>query len=176
MSEDTQDTKSTDTKATEDVKKEAVEKHEDDSIKWRSKYKVTKEELETFKARTESEKNELSQKVDTTSKERQMFEQKYVEAELKAHAVAAGIKDLEFVKLIDKAEIKLDDKGNLVGVEKAIADAKTRKPDWFGVEKKTSSSTNATFSEQETKKLLDGRTMSSEDWKKNKSRLMAGQF
>ena len=155
---------------------EKSEKQDDDTIRWRAKYKVAKEELETTKAKAESEKLDLSTKVENTTKERQMYEQKYVEAEVKAAAVAAGIKDIEFVKLINTAEVKLDDKGNVTGVEKAITDLKARKPDWFGSEKKTSTSTNASFAETETKKTLDARNMSKEDWNKNKSRFMAGQF
>jgi len=155
---------------------ESSESKDDDSIRWRSKYKVTKEELETFKAKTESEKNELSSKVEKAAKEKSMYEEKYIEAEVKAHAVAAGIKDIEFVKLIDKKEIKLDDNGNLVGVEKAITDLKARKPDWFGMDKKTSSSSNAKFAEKEQKVPTDARSMSKEEWNRNKPKFMSGQF
>lgn len=164
------------TKAEKAEKSESAEKHDDDTIKWRAKYKVTKEELETIKAKTESEKLELTSKVETTFKERQMFEEKYINAEVKAHAVAAGIKDIEFVKLIDIKDVKLDDKGNIIGIDKAIADVKTRKPEWFGAEKKSSTSTNATFAEKETKTPMDARSMSKDDWKKNKSMYMAGHL
>ena len=154
----------------------AAEKHEDDSIKWREKYKFTKGELEAAKLKAESEKQELATKVETTAKERQMYEKKYIDAEVKAQAVAAGIKDIEFVKLIDTNEIKLDDKGNVIGVDKAISDLKTRKPDWFGAEKKTSTSSNADFVDKEKKMPLDARSMSKEEWQKNRSNYMAGHF
>ena len=148
----------------------------DDIVKWKTQYKSAKEELEAIKLKSDSEKQELSSKFDSTAKEKSMFEQKYIEAEVKAHAVAAGIKDMEFVKLIDKGEIKLDEKGNIVGVNEAITALKTRKPDWFGSEKKTSSSTNADFANSSNKQPLDARSMSKDDWKKNKPSYMAGQF
>lgn len=158
------------------VEKEVAEQKDDDSIKWRAKYKVTKEELETIKAQNDLEKKDLSSKVEATFKERQMYEEKYIDAEVKAHAVAAGIKDIEFVKLIDKGEIKLDDKGNLLGVDKAITDLKARKPDWFGSEKKLSSSNNAPFPEKGGAVPLDARSLSKEDWKKNRQKYMSGQM
>lgn len=159
-----------------ETKKELSERKDDDSIKWRSKYKVTKEELETIRAKSDSEKQELSSKVEANDKARQMYEQKYIEAEVKAHAVAAGIKDVEFVKLIDKANIKLDEKGNIVGVEDAINNLKTRKPDWFGVEKKVSSSGNHQFPENDKKVPIDARNMTKEEWNRNKHKFMSGQF
>lgn len=157
-------------------KAENTEKHDDDTIKWRAKYKVSKEELETHKAKTETEKQELAAKVEKTSKERQMYEEKYINAEVKAHAVAAGIKDIEFVKLIDMKDVKVDEQGNVTGVDKAIADVKARKPEWFGSEKRASTSTNATFPDKETKTSMDARTLSKDDWKKNKSQYMAGNL
>ncbi len=158
------------------AKEENINKDDDDSIKWRAKYKVTKEQMETEKAKADIEKQELSSKVATNEKAKQMYEQKYIDAEIKAYAVAAGIRDIEFVKLIGKDDIKLDESGNVVGVEKAISELKTRKPDWFGSEKKTSSSSNASFAEKESKVPVDARSMSQEDWKKNKSKFMSGQF
>ncbi|MDE2024915.1 MAG: hypothetical protein KGJ07_00300 [Patescibacteria group bacterium] len=176
MTEETNETKEIEAKNNDEQSKETAEKKDDDSIKWRAKYKHTKEELETAKLKADSEKQELSSKMQQTDKAKQMYEQKYVEAEIKAHAVAAGIKDVEFVKLIDKADIKIDENGNLTGVEKAITDLKTRKPDWFGTEKKISSSGNQPFTGKDEPKPIDARKMSKEDWKKNKPQFMAGQF
>ena len=174
--DDTKDDEKQQSEQTTEAKKVAQEKKDDEDIKWRAKYKVSKEELETLKIKSDAEKQELATKAEQTEKARQVYEQKYVNAEVKAQAVTAGIKDIEFVKLIDTSEIKLDDKGNVVGVDKAISDLKTRKPDWFGTEKKVSSSNNAPFEGKEEPKKLDARTMSKEDWNKNKANYMAGQF
>jgi hypothetical protein len=159
-----------------ELKPEAQKRYEDDIIKWKSEYKVAKEELETTKVKSENEKTELASKIEATAKEKQMFEQKYIDSEIKAQAVAAGIKDIELVQLVPKGDIKLDEKGNVIGVEKAIADLKTRKPEWFGSEKKISSSSNSEIPEKGGKNKTDARTMTKDDWNKNRSRYMGGRF
>jgi len=160
-----------------EVSQEAQKRFLEDIAKWKSNFQTTKEELETVKTHSEKEKQELTSKVESTAKERQMYEEKYVHAEIKAQAVAAGIKDIDFVKLIDTAEVKIDDKGNVIGIDKAIADLKTKKPDWFGSERKASSSTNAPFADKETKTTpKHARDMSPEEWAKHKPAYMAGKF
>lgn len=127
------------------VSKETVtpaSKLSDSDIKWRAKYKDTKEELETAKIQADKERKELASKVESTAKERGMIEQKWVEAEMKAEAIAAGLKDLELTKLIDTSTVKVND-GKIEGLKEAIEAFKTRKPEYFGSDKKSSSSSNA---------------------------------
>ena len=154
----------------------AQKRYEDDILKWKSEYKVTNEELETIKAKADSEKQELASKVENASKEKNVFEQKYIDAELKAQAVAAGIKDIDLVKLIDKKDIKLDENGNVTGIDTAITEFKTKKPDWFGSEKKVSTSSGSTLPDKTGVKPLDARTMSKEEWARNRQNAMAGRF
>jgi hypothetical protein len=54
-----------------------------------------------------------------------------LDAELRAAATAAGIRDADFIPLIDRAGITVDDDGNVAGVDTAIAALKAKKPDWF---------------------------------------------
>jgi len=54
-----------------------------------------------------------------------------VTAELKAAAIAAGLVDLDLVKLIDRAEIKIGDDGEIEGIEAAVAKFKEAKPRFF---------------------------------------------
>lgn len=156
-----------------------VTKLSDDDIKWRAKYKATKSELESAKLEIEKEKNELNAKNAAILAEKAKMEKRTIEAELKASAVSAGIKDLEFVKLIDTANVKVSETGEIQGLDDAINALKTRKPEFFGVDKKTSSSTNANFGTGDNTKKVDTKSAwdySKDDWKKNRSQFMAGRF
>lgn len=168
----------TDTKTEVPEVKSDVAKMSDEDIKWRAKYKMTKSEYEEAKLAAEKEKNELLSKVEATTKERHMLESKVIEAELKAHAVAAGIKDLDFIKLIDVKDVKMNEAGVVEGLDKLVQDFKARKPDLFGIDKKVSSSTNAPAGDKMPTRMatIDARNMSKDDWKRNKSRYMRGNF
>lgn len=56
-----------------------------------------------------------------------------INSELKASAVAAGMTDLDLLGLpvLDRSKIKVDDDGNVTGVEEALAAFKTKKPEYF---------------------------------------------
>jgi hypothetical protein len=64
------------------------------------------------------------------------------------------------------------------GIDKTLQDFKARKPDLFGVDKKFSSSTNAPASSGSSSNPapVNARNLSNDDWKKNRSRYMAGNF
>jgi hypothetical protein len=148
----------------------------DRDLHWRGKYKVLKDEHETTVAQSEKIKNdfkELSGKVELHTKERQAIEKKWVEAEVKAHAVAAGIKDPDLVKLIDTSQLKIGENG-IEGIQQAINDFKSKKPDFFGAEKKFSSSTNANFPSENKAEKVDARNMSQQEWDAAKMRMKTG--
>jgi len=147
----------------------------DRAIKWRARYKGKTEEFENFKINIEKEKQELQEKQSAALREKELAHQKWVDAEIKAQAVAAGIKDIDFVKLIDKSSVKIDEKGDLIGINEVINDFKTRKPDLFGFEKKINSSTNSKVPDTKVTKS-DARTMSKDDWNKQKNKYMNGRF
>ncbi|HEV2917613.1 MAG TPA: hypothetical protein VGW78_07770 [Candidatus Babeliales bacterium] len=176
MTEEVKDVKSAEVKAPED--KSDVTKMSDADIKWREKYKLSKEELERTKLLSEKDKKELQGKIESASKDLKMLESKVIEAELKAQAVAAGIKDIDFVKLIDLKDVKMNEAGVIEGIDKTLQDFKARKPDLFGVDKKFSSSTNAPASSGSSSNPapVNARNLSNDDWKKNRSRYMAGNF
>jgi hypothetical protein len=54
-----------------------------------------------------------------------------VMSELRAIAIAEGIEDLDFVPLIDRSKITIDDDGNITGVTEAVAAQKAAKPKWY---------------------------------------------
>lgn len=167
---------------TEDVKndlpedkKEDISKLSDSDIRWRAKYKGTREELENFKINAEKEKKSLEENINSFNSKVSAYEKRMIETEVKSQAIAAGIKDVEFVKLVDMSSVKLDENGNIIGADTVIKEFKARKPDCFGAEKKFSSSSNYELPEQRSSKL-DARSLSSEDWKKNRNKYMGGRF
>src|SRR5579859_2190170 len=60
---------------------------------------------------------------------KEKLESRIIQSELKAVAVAAGLKDLDLLPLIKRDAMKLDDDGNPVGIEEAVAAFKESKPD-----------------------------------------------
>jgi hypothetical protein len=143
---------------------EDLSKLTDKDIKYRSKYKAAvaeKEELARKLEKTESEKKQMTQQIETSNKAAQ---QRVVNAELKALAISEGLKDLDLVKLIDLTNVKVDDNGEVVGLKEAVTDFKTRKPDFFGTNKMTSSSSNAGNVTETGAQKLDAMKLSPEEY------------
>lgn len=118
----------------------------DRDIKWRAKYKVTRDELETIKVEKDKEIQVVSEKVNILEKVKVQAEQKWIQAEVKAEAIAAGIKDIDFIKLMDLSNIKPSEDGKIAGLKEAVEAFKAQKPTCFGSAdegKRFSSSTNA---------------------------------
>lgn len=146
-------------------------------VKWRAKFTAKAEEAENLKKQAEGKEKDLQNKIDNTQKQSEAMQKRVIDAELKAQAVTAGLKDLDFLKMVDTSGLKISEDGTVEGLEKAINDFKTSKPLLFGSEKRTSSSKNESLPRSETKgTVLDARKMSDEEWNANKSRFMAGDF
>jgi hypothetical protein len=64
---------------------------------------------------------------------RQEAEARLVQAELKAEAVRAGMIDLDGLKLIDLANVRLDARGEVAGATQIMTDLKRTKPWLFGI-------------------------------------------
>jgi hypothetical protein len=58
--------------------------------------------------------------------------QRLVQAELKSHAIRAGIIDVDGLRLLDTSDLMLDDDGNIPGAAGALARLKRDKPWLFG--------------------------------------------
>lgn len=68
-------------------------------------------------------------------------DQRIIRAELKAVAIKAGIVDLDGLKLVDLAGVKLNEKGEVEGADALIDALKTAKPYLFGTPSSSSIST-----------------------------------
>jgi len=150
----------------------------DREIKWRAKYKMTKEALETTKLEAERENKQLLESINRSRQEKSNMEQQLVDAKLETMAVAAGITDLDLIKLIDKSSIKTDEQGNITGIKEAVDFFKKSKPYFFGSEKRTSSSTNIPTIQETSSKVFDAFSMTPQEFKEemNKIKNKRGYF
>lgn len=140
------------------------EKMTDKDVRYREKYKFKVQEHESYKLQAEAEKKELAKKAESFEKRSQGLIDKVVSAKLESAAVAAGIADIDFVKLIDKSQLKTNSDGEVEGLAEAVNELKSKKPHCFGEPKKTSSSSNATTSVPVDTKPKDAFDMSPEEF------------
>lgn len=144
-------------------------------VRFRERLNSTVAEFEQFKIASEKEKETFTSTVNNLSKEKQLIRDRYVEAEVKAAAVAAGISDPDLVKLIAKDKIAVGDDFSITGVDETIQEFKATKPHFFGTEKKTFSSTNAKMpAKEETVRVL-AKDLSDEEFEAVSRRIKSGQ-
>ncbi len=82
--------------------------------------------LEDLRARAEALERQLEAARSET-------DARLVRAELKAEAVRAGMVDLDGLKLVDLAGVRLDARGDVVGAAQIMAELKRAKPWLFSV-------------------------------------------
>ena len=92
-----------------------------------------------------------------------------IQAELKTHAIRAGIIDLDCLKLLDTAAFQLDDQGNLPQAESALAALKRDKP-WAFAKPNSSHPTPAPIPEPPKTRLA--KDMSHDEWQAARQRLL----
>jgi len=144
-------------------------------IRYRERHNNTVAEFEQYKIAAEKEKETLSSTVTNLSKEQQMVKDRYIDAEMKAAAVAAGITDADLVKLIAKDKIAIGDDFSVTGTEEAVQEFKAKKPHFFGTEKKVASSTNAKVPEKEVVTKVYAKDLTDGDFELKMRQLKSGQ-
>jgi hypothetical protein len=86
-------------------------------------------------ARLEAEKAAAAVRVEAEqaiAQARAEAETRIKHAELRAHAIKAGIVDLDALKLLDASALKMNEAGEVEGADALIAEAKKAKPYLFG--------------------------------------------
>jgi hypothetical protein len=87
-------------------------------------------ETEMQRLRTESAARETAAREAGTSTANKV-KQRALDAELRAAAVTAGLRDPDLLPLIDRTGVAIDDDGNVTGVEAAVTAFKAKKPEFF---------------------------------------------
>ncbi len=100
--------------------------------------------------------------------EAQMRE-RLLRAELKAHALRAGMIDLDGLKLVETAGLTLDDRGEVVGAETLMATLRRAKPWLFG-HASTSSAASVPPAQPPRAKLAT--EMTDAEWQASKAELL----
>lgn len=148
-----------------DAKKQADIEENDN--RWREKFKQSKAELEQEREKSSEEIKKFEEKISNAYK---AVEKRVIDAELKAVVIAAGLQDLDFIKLIDVSAIKLSEDGSVLGLEKAVNDFKAAKPALFTAERKSSSSKNEKLPNGDDKVAsVDAFKMSDEEYRNMKA-------
>jgi hypothetical protein len=100
--------------------------------------------------------------------EAQMRE-RLMRAELKAHAVRAGMVDLDGLKLVDTTSLTLDDRDEVVGAETLMATLRRAKPWLFGA---ASSSSAASAPPAQPPRAKLATEMTDAEWQASKAELL----
>lgn len=117
---------------------EYVRELREENRSWREKYQTLKGENATLKEAAEKASKDADGKVTAAEK---AANDRILRSELKAHAVKAGLVDLDALKLADLSKVKLNDQGEVEGAEDLFKGLKEAKPYLFG---QASTSTPAT--------------------------------
>lgn len=113
----------------ETFSKEYVRELRAENSGWRLKHKEARDAADAAEAAAKAASEAAEAKVGEVSK---AAEQRIIRAELKAHAVKAGIVDLDGLKLVDLSSVKLDANGEVEGADALIESLKKAKPYLFG--------------------------------------------
>jgi hypothetical protein len=95
--------------------------------------------------------------------------ERLVRAELKAHAIKAGIVDLDGLQLLDVSGVKFNDAGEVEGAEALIGKLRTAKPWLFG---QGSSSSGAKAPAEQDVKFKHAKEMSLDEWKNARAEIL----
>lgn len=103
-----------------------------------------------------------------------------IRAELKAHAIKAGIVDLDVLRLMDVSALRMDDAGDVQGAAEAVEAFKASKPHLFGQAAPTGAQTGSTAHAGTTPPAskpgaADARTMSQAEYAALKASLTGGR-
>lgn len=96
------------------------------------------EELKKSSAGNEENLNKIKTYEGQVAELQKELEQTKVESALKVALANAKVTDVDYVafKVKEKGELKLDDKGNIKGIDDTLKDIKTAYPNFFETEKK----------------------------------------
>lgn len=137
-----------------------------DQIRWRNKFKNSEEKLRASETRAMELEKTLHSEIERISNSQRIAEAKRIEAEIKAAAVSEGMQDLDLIKVMDLSKVKVNEEGDIIGVNELVSAFKASKPQYFEREKKINSSLNIAIPGNEDKKKVNYLDMSNEEFRK----------
>lgn len=135
-------------------------------------YRLKVQEAEAAKKAAEDAATAAQTDADTrVTKAEQAAQERLLRAELKTAAVKAGITDLDGLKLADTSKLKLNDAGEIEGLDVFMEDFKKAKPYLFSA---TGTSTSAPGQKPAPKgnEPLDATKLTKEEYAKAKAKLL----
>ena len=144
-----------------------------DLARTREQVRIAQSEREASVAAATRERDETIATVRTEANGR------VIRAELKAHAIKAGIIDLDGLRLADASKLSLSEDGEVIGAEALIGALRQDKPYLF-VDSRAGTTTGTTGQLQRPPSPaspvnLDARTLSREAWQAERDRLLGIQ-
>ena len=106
---------------------------------WREKFQASEAKVKELSATADQAGKDADAKVKAADK---AASDRILQAELKAHALKAGLVDLDGLKLADLSKVKLNDKGEVEGADDLFKGLKESKPYLFGQSGNTSTPNN----------------------------------
>ncbi len=113
----------------ETFSREYVSELREENKSWKQKYEKTLANLVQAKEEAQTSLSQFQQKA----------EERIIQAELKTHALQAGLIDVDDLKLADLSSVKLNDAGCVEGAQQLLEALKAAKPYLFAPEGKSSS-------------------------------------
>jgi hypothetical protein len=150
----------------ETFSKEYVRELRAENKGWRLK---ASEQEAAAKAATESAKKAADDAQASIAEHTSKSDQRIIRAELKALAVKAGIVDLDGLKLVELGDVKLDDKGEVIGADALIDTLKKAKPYLFAA---PSSSSTATLPGKDPPAAKKATEMTKEEYAVERAKLL----
>lgn len=98
------------------------------------------EEQKKFKELADIEKQKRVDTEQDRDEKLKVSDIRYIRAEVRAAAIKAGIVDPKDVNNFDVTDLRIDEDGNIVGVDEFVATQKTAKPHWFKQEQQSDQS------------------------------------
>ena len=144
-----------------------------DLARTREQVRITQSERDAIVAAATRDRDETIATVRSEANGR------VIRAELKAHAIKAGIIDLDGLRLADTSKLSLGEDGEVVGAEALINVLRQEKPYLFS-DSRAGIATGTTGQTQRppspaSPSAVDARTLSREAWQAERDRLLGGR-
>lgn len=160
------------------IHEDEIERLKRENIKWRQRAKVNRD-AEKKASEAQRQLEETKKTAETALKRvddlTNVANRRLIEAELRSAANEMGLKKIEYARMGDMSQVKIDENGQVTGVREMLAGLKDSDPDLF----KAVTSTNVNFnldrssvakSEKSVLKLSD------EEYQKSEREFLRGNF